>query len=126
MIRTSSWIPVRSSNSRACRSTLATYASVSGPRKRIALIGQSSVGRSFHHRQLEPEEVRGLADPRHLVADAERDMVCRPVLAPRVHERGRALREADARVRVADPEGGTLDRLALGRDQLQPAVCGLR
>ena len=35
-------------------------------------------------------------------------------------------READPRVRVADPERRAGDRLALGGDQLQPAVGGLR
>src|SRR4051812_47046836 len=98
MIRTSSSMPVCSSNSAAWRSTLATYASVSGPRKRTAVIG------SADDRELEPEQVGHLADPPELVAHAERDVVGRALRAPGVHERSRAEREAQARVRVSDPE----------------------
>ena len=62
-----------------------------------------------------------------LVPDAERDVVRRALRAPGVHERGPgAMREADARVRVADPEGRAGDRLALGGEQLEPSVGGLR
>src|SRR6476660_5518898 len=45
---------------------------------------------------------------------------------PAVYERGRAAREADARVRVADAEGRPGDRLALRGEQLEAPVGGLR
>src|SRR5581483_10495231 len=86
--------------------------SPSGRRRRDT----SSRGRSGALRddgELEPEQVGDLAEARQLVPDAERDVVGRPLGAPRVEERPRAGGEADAGVRVADPEGRAGDRLAL-------------
>src|SRR3954449_8884859 len=122
MIRTSSCMPVCSSNSAAWRSTLATYASVSGPRKRTTVTGRPyRVGRapladargSSDHCELETEQVCHLVDPPEVVAHAERDVVGRALRAPGVHERPRAEREAQPRVGVSDPEGRPRDRLAL-------------
>ena len=59
------------------------------------------------------------------VADAERDVVGRALLAPALEELGGPVPEAQAAVGVADPERLAGDRLALGRQQLQPPVRGL-
>ena len=60
---------------------------------------------SWDDGQLEPEQVGDLPHAADLVADPERDVVRRPLGAPVVEERSRS-READARVRVPDAEGG--------------------
>src|SRR2546429_63102 len=77
-------------------------------------------------RQLEAEQVGGLADAGQLVSDTERDVVRRSFGAPGVEERPWPGREPDPRVRVADPERRPGDRLSLRGDQLQPAAGRLR
>ena len=46
--------------------------------------------------EFEPDQVSRLPEPRYLVSHAERDMVGRPFGAPRVEERARTGRKADA------------------------------
>src|SRR2546423_12566558 len=76
--------------------------------------------------ELEAHQLCDLANPRQLVPAAESDVVRRPLGAPGLHELGGAPGEADARIRVADRERRTRNRLALRCEELQPAGRGLR
>src|SRR5262245_7462245 len=81
--------------------------------------------RSCDDGQLEAQQLGDLPDAADLVADPERDMVCRALGAPVVEEARRIPREANSRVRVADAERRARDRLTLGREELESTVGGL-
>ena len=85
-----------------------------------------SNGRSSDDGEIEIQEIGHLPDARDLVPDAERDVVRGAFRAPGVEERrpgprAKRMREFVLPIRNVGPG----DRLALGRDQLEPAVGGL-
>ena len=120
----------------ASRRRAARRASPATPRGGAARYSSSRSGRTRRRKQTRSTQPtsaysrpRSRGDAAHVggdVADPERDVVGRALGAPALEELGGRATEAQPAVRVADPERRPRDRLALGGEQLEPPVGGLR